>query len=437
MGWSRVPASALNTKQQITIPQLTIKEAGYVFVYLSYEDLSNNFAYFDDLQIVHTKTNVIQYNEYYPFGLQAAASWTRENVTGNNFLANGGTELNPASALYDLEFRNYDPVLGRMNQVDPMAGQFSGITPYNYAFNSPIVLNDPQGDAPISLAAMYGETTIMSFGTVEMHGGRIMDTGTYGGGHIAPGSGNYWADGSRYDDWSPNGGSNKFRQGLAGGLTNLGGLFYILNKDGSTERPQEKDGQLGIWIDNFTYTYNVVTVRGKELSRSLLSKTLNCTYFKPILSLTFTYDLSLVDNLTVNNNPRLGDTAVDWKKSTYDELGNVNIHFKVRFDSKLWNDDFKKKKGDNFWRAVVAHEKGHIQQFMDLVKGAPFRLLNSGLRGDDLESLFGEIMNNAETQWFLLYDTQDPGHEDANRRAKSFLDKKYWKYNYNYKTDSQ
>ena len=48
------------------------------------------------------------------FGLQTANSWTRDNTTTNNFLANGGTELNPTSALYDLEFRNYDPILGRV-----------------------------------------------------------------------------------------------------------------------------------------------------------------------------------------------------------------------------------------------------------------------------------------------------------------------------------
>jgi hypothetical protein len=43
---------------------------------------------------------MIQYNVYYTFGLQTATSWTRENATGNNFLGNGGTELNQTSSLY-------------------------------------------------------------------------------------------------------------------------------------------------------------------------------------------------------------------------------------------------------------------------------------------------------------------------------------------------
>ena len=95
-----------------------------------------------------TPTNIIQSNEYYPFGLQTANSWTRDNNTANNFLANGGTELNATSQLYDLEFSNYDPILGRMHQVDPMAHKYSSLTPYNYSFNSPVVMNDRSGADP-------------------------------------------------------------------------------------------------------------------------------------------------------------------------------------------------------------------------------------------------------------------------------------------------
>ncbi|MFO0507734.1 MAG: RHS repeat domain-containing protein, partial [bacterium] len=135
-------------KQKISIPQITVKEAGYMFVYLSYETASSNWVYFDDFKVTQTKTNVLQYNEYYAYGLQTANSWTRENTTANNFLGNGGTELNTTTSLYDLEYRNYDPILGRMNQVDPMASKYASLTPYNYSFNSPTNFNDPLGDDP-------------------------------------------------------------------------------------------------------------------------------------------------------------------------------------------------------------------------------------------------------------------------------------------------
>jgi RHS repeat-associated protein len=128
--------------------EYTIKEEGYVYMYVSNENPTIVDVYFDDITMTHTKGNVIQYNEYYAFGLQTANSWTRENTTGNNFLGNGGTELNTTSNLYDLHFRNYDPILGRMNQVDPMATKYASLTPYNFAFNDPVYYNDRLGDSP-------------------------------------------------------------------------------------------------------------------------------------------------------------------------------------------------------------------------------------------------------------------------------------------------
>jgi hypothetical protein len=93
MGMTRIPATP-STKNQMTIAQVSVKEAGYIFVYLSYEDESNNYVYFDDFKVTHTRSSLIQGNEYYPFGSQTANSWTRESTTGNQFLSNGGTELN-------------------------------------------------------------------------------------------------------------------------------------------------------------------------------------------------------------------------------------------------------------------------------------------------------------------------------------------------------
>ena len=117
----------------------------------------------NDVTMTLTPNNVIQYNacpteakrrrEYYPFvpiaiGMQTANSFTRDTATKNNLLGNGGTELNTTSQLYDLEYRNYDPALGRMNGVDPMANKYSSLTPYNYSFNNPVMFNDPSGADP-------------------------------------------------------------------------------------------------------------------------------------------------------------------------------------------------------------------------------------------------------------------------------------------------
>lgn len=128
--------------------EYTAREEGYIYVYVSNENTTLVEVYFDDVVVTQTKSNLIQYNEYYPFGMQTANSWTRENTLGNNFLANGGTELNKTSALYDLDYRNYDPILGRMNGVDPMTTKYASLTPYNFAFNDPVTFSDVNGADP-------------------------------------------------------------------------------------------------------------------------------------------------------------------------------------------------------------------------------------------------------------------------------------------------
>ena len=59
---------------------------------------------------------------------------------------NAGSELNKTTSNYEMFFREYDPALGRMMSVDPVAGKYSSLTPYNYAFNDPVTYNDPLGD---------------------------------------------------------------------------------------------------------------------------------------------------------------------------------------------------------------------------------------------------------------------------------------------------
>ena len=172
--------------------EYTIKEAGYVFMYVSNENATLVDVYFDDVVMTHTKGNVVQYNEYYPFGMQTSNSWTRENTTGNNFLGNGGTELNTTSNLYDLAYRNYDPILGRMNQIDPMATKYASLTPYNFSFNDPVTFTDPSGADPFDNCSVCNPSYTLEssrFGNnVGYRNDIIMDPGgrsNAGGGMLA------------------------------------------------------------------------------------------------------------------------------------------------------------------------------------------------------------------------------------------------------------
>ncbi|MFN9499932.1 MAG: RHS repeat-associated core domain-containing protein, partial [Chryseotalea sp.] len=147
MNYIAVPASAFYNKQKISLPAVDIQKTGYVFVYLSYNAQSNNYVNFDDFKITHTKTQVIQYNEYYPFGLQANSSWTKDGES-NAYLYNGGSELNNTTSYYETTFRSYDQTLGRFMQIDPLANSFANQTSYNFANNDPVYWNDPTGACP-------------------------------------------------------------------------------------------------------------------------------------------------------------------------------------------------------------------------------------------------------------------------------------------------
>jgi RHS repeat-associated protein len=119
-----------------------------LYIYLSYENESQNWVYFDDLKVTYKKSQVVQSNTYYAFGMQTSESWTRTDTQPNKYLYNGGSELNNVTGNYEMFFREYDPALGRMNAIDPMASKYASLTPYNYSFNDPVTFNDPSGADP-------------------------------------------------------------------------------------------------------------------------------------------------------------------------------------------------------------------------------------------------------------------------------------------------
>jgi RHS repeat-associated protein len=148
-GFEEVPASAYFNKALVKFDDpILIEKPGYIYVYLSYENESNNYVYFDDLKVNYQKSQIVQSNNYYAFGLQTSDSWTRIDTKPNQYLYNAGSELNDLTSNYEMFFRGYDPAIGRMSGVDVMADSYSSLTPYNYSFNDPVYWNDPNGDCP-------------------------------------------------------------------------------------------------------------------------------------------------------------------------------------------------------------------------------------------------------------------------------------------------
>jgi len=145
-------AAGQYTKFGTTAP-LTFNKAGYLYVFLANEKDNGYNVHFDDLKITHESPNssfkVSQVNDYYPYGMRMATSWDRDAETANNRQYNGGSEYNSTTGLYETFYRMYDPTLGRFQGVDIAAGGFAGVSPYNFALNSPGMMNDPRGDKPV------------------------------------------------------------------------------------------------------------------------------------------------------------------------------------------------------------------------------------------------------------------------------------------------
>jgi RHS repeat-associated protein len=112
-------------------------------VRLSYSDLDNNGS-------INPSTEILSEKNYYPFGLLQKGY---NNVVSSNVnsvaekFKYNGKELQEELGLntYDYGARMYDPAIGRFMQLDPHADSYPWATPYNYAFNNPALVIDPDG----------------------------------------------------------------------------------------------------------------------------------------------------------------------------------------------------------------------------------------------------------------------------------------------------
>lgn len=93
--------------------------------------------------VADERGNVEEVNDYYPFGGLMSTS-SRRGVQPYKY---NGKELEAAGGLnwYDYGARQYDPVLGRWNGIDPLCEDYYSETPYGYCGNDPINYIDPNG----------------------------------------------------------------------------------------------------------------------------------------------------------------------------------------------------------------------------------------------------------------------------------------------------
>ncbi|WP_161964062.1 DUF6443 domain-containing protein [Chitinophaga flava] len=134
--------------QTLGTDKMPITKSGFLYVYTSNE--SQQDVYFDNLMLGVSLGPVIEETHYYPFGVQMAgiSSDASSPALKNSFRYDGGAEWESELDVnqYSTFYRKYDPQIGRFLGVDILAGSVSDFSPYNYALNNPVLLNDPLGD---------------------------------------------------------------------------------------------------------------------------------------------------------------------------------------------------------------------------------------------------------------------------------------------------
>ncbi|MEE4000267.1 RHS repeat-associated core domain-containing protein [Tenacibaculum sp. FZY0031] len=117
--------------------------------------------------IITPSTEIIQEKNYYPFGLRQIGYNGATSSIGNDLAQKwgyngkeyqddlvGGKNLN----WHDFGARNYDATIGRWFVIDPKADDIVQVdlTPYNYSWNNPSNVSDPDGECPWCWGAVIG-----------------------------------------------------------------------------------------------------------------------------------------------------------------------------------------------------------------------------------------------------------------------------------------
>ena len=214
---------------ELAISDYQVQQEGYVRVYLANE--SDAPAYFDELVVTHQQALIVQEQHYDPFGLHLVGIEKDGSYPYHyNGLSEKTSDPTGKGYFYETDWRGYDPQLGRFRGIDALTHSMPGITPYHYAYNNPVLFNDPTGEHPV-VAAVLAFVGSKAAGYAAYRAGAspfVVSLASFAGGAIGSQIGNGWGSG-------PSGGS---------GPTDPPGAGSKAQGSGSSGGQQEGVGEL-------------------------------------------------------------------------------------------------------------------------------------------------------------------------------------------------
>ena len=121
-----------------------IEEDGYIKIYMVNEDPVD--VWFDDITIDHIQSPIAQQTDYYPFGLEIAATqYNRDTWLENRFNRFQGQELDEQIGWVQFKWRNHQPALGRFFNIDPLSEKYLYNSTYAFSENKVVAHVELEG----------------------------------------------------------------------------------------------------------------------------------------------------------------------------------------------------------------------------------------------------------------------------------------------------